>query len=315
MPEQVLAYLDIRPSGVYADLTIGQGGHAELILPRLEPPGRLIGLDRDPAALRASAERLRPWGECLRLVHSRFSHLEAVLDELGVEQLDGVLMDTGVSRDQLLDPARGFSFDSVGLSMKLDPTEPGPDAGQMVNTYTVGQLAHLFAIVGKRREGRQVARAIVAFREGKGPIESTQTLAAAIAAAQTGPGHRGKKRHPATPWLMALRIAANDEVEEIRRGVQAAAHRLRPETGRLVVLTWAGHEHGLVRQEFRSLQHPCICPPALPCACRKTPLLRVLTRRPLAATEEEIHRNPAARTCRLQAAVATSEQEREAAPH
>ena len=310
MPAETLAYLDIRPSGVYVDLTIGPAGHSSLILEQLGPDGFLLGVDRDPQALKMAEARLRPYAGRYRLVLDRFSRLEEILEEQGLPAVDGVLMDTGMSRDQLLDQTRGFSFDSTGLSMKLNPDEPGPDAAEIVNTYSVEELREVFSVVGKGREARRAARAIVAYREGRKTIASTAELAEIIAAAVVTPADRGKKRHPATVWLMAIRIAANDELSEIERGLRAAARSLVPGTGRLVVITWAGHEHGLVRQTLRNLQQPCTCPPALPCVCRERPLMRVLTRKPLAATEAEVHRNPAARTCRLQAAVATTVAER-----
>ena len=311
MPDQVLEFLDICPSGTYADLTLGQAGHAALLLDRLGPQGLLVGLDRDPQALVSAERRLAPWAGRFRLVHDRFSQLEAVLHRLGIGPLHGALIDTGVSRDQLLDTSRGFSFASSGFSMKLDPTEPGPDVAEIVSTYSAEQLMDVFAPVGRWREARRVARAIVAQRRGGPTIESTQALATLIAASVAIPGARGKKRHPATPWLMALRAAVNEEESELTQGLQAVARSLLPGRGRLVVLTWAGHEHGQVRQTLRSLQHPCVCPPALPCRCSRRPWLRVVTRKPLVALEEEIHRNPAVRTCRLQAAVATSGEERQ----
>jgi 16S rRNA (cytosine1402-N4)-methyltransferase len=302
MPRQVLAYLDIRPTGIYADLTTGQAGHAALILDQLGHDGFLLGLDRDPLALQSAARRLAPYAGRFRLVHARFSAVEEVVHNAGIEYLDGALLDTGLSRDQLLDTRRGFSFDSPGFSMKMDPGEPGPDVAEIVNHYSVEQLLEVFAFLGRGREARRVARTIVAFREERQPIESTQQLAAVIAAAVGPARNRGKHRHPATPWLMALRIAVNDELGEISRGLQAVVRVLRPGVGRLVVLTWAGHEHGLVRQTLRGLQRPCTCLPALPCTCGRQPLVQVLTRQPVEPEEEEIHRNPAVRTCRLQAA-------------
>jgi|LSQX01.1.fsa_nt_gb 16S rRNA (cytosine1402-N4)-methyltransferase len=310
MLAETLAYLDIKASGVYVDLTIGPAGHSLRILEQLGPQGFLLGVDRDPEALKLAEQRLRPCAGRFRLLPGRFSDLESLLAEAGISELDGVLMDTGISRDQLLDPARGFSFASSGLSMKLNPAEPGPDAAEIVNTYSVAQLKQVFSIVGKGREAGRAARAIATYREGRKAIESTAELAQIIAAAVARPGSWGKNRHPATPWLMAIRVAANDELAEIEGGLRAAARSLRPGSGRLVVVSWAGHEHGLVRQTLRNLQQPCSCPPALPCTCQQRPLLRVLTRKPLAASEAEIHRNPATRTCRLQAAVATSLEDR-----
>ena len=155
-----------------------------------------------------------------------------------------------------------------------------------------------------------MAARIVSFREGNGPIQTTAELAAVIAAAVSRPG-RGKHRHPAARWLMAIRVAVNDELGELRRALRTATEVLQPAQGRLVVLSWAGHEHRLVRRELRSLQNPCTCPPALPCVCGRQPLLALLTGKPLAPEQEEVSRNPASRSCRLHAARAlgTGQQE------
>ena len=146
-----------------------------------------------------------------------------------------------------------------------------------------------------------MAARIVSFREGNGPIQTTAHLAEVIAAAVSRQT-RGKHRHPAIRWLMAIRVAVNDELGELRRGLRMAVEALQPAQGRLVVLTWAGHEHRLVREELRRLQNPCTCPPALPCSCGKQPLIEILTRKPLYPDEEEVRRNPASRSCRLHAA-------------
>lgn len=302
MPAAVLEYLDIGTDGTYVDMTIGPGGHAELILARLSE-GLLIGIDRDEQVLAVAQQRLARFAGRFRLCHHRYSALAAVLQEAGIEKVDGALIDTGLSRDQLLDPARGFSFDSTApLDMRMDRSQTRT-AYEVVNEYSQEQLYQVLRRADRGREARRLARRIVSFREGSGPIRTTAQLAEIIAARVANSRHRGKQRHPATPWLMAIRIEVNDELQELSSGLQAAVEALQPGTGRLVVLTWAGHEHGLVRRELQALQNPPHSgPPAPPHQEKKEPLVRYLTPKPLYADEAEIRQNPAVRTCRLHAA-------------
>lgn len=308
MPETVIEYLDIRAAGTYVDMTIGPGGHSELILQNA-PDGFLIGIDCDEQALAMARQRLSRFGGRFRLFHRRYSQLAAVLEEAGVDKVDGTLIDTGLSRDQLLDPDRGFSFEStVGLDMRMDRSQTRT-AYEVVNHYSQEKLYQVLQRIGRKREARKVARRIVSLREGSGPIQTTAQLAEIIAAVVASPTRRGKKRHPATPWLMAIRIEVNDELQELKDGLYVAAQALRPATGRLVALTWAGHEHGLVRRELRALENPSTSgPPALPPDRQpKRSLVTYLTPKPLYPDEDEIRRNPAVRTCRLHAAQAVSE--------
>ncbi len=304
MAEAVLEYLDIASGRTYVDMTIGPGGHSQLILQNA-PESFVIGIDRDEQALSMAQQRLAKFAGRFRLFHRRYSQLPQILEEMGIDKVDGILIDTGLSRDQMLDLARGFSFESTeGLDMRMDRSQK-LTAYQVVNEYSARQLQEVLGSIGRRREVRKVANRIVSFREGSGPIRTTAQLAEIIAATIARPSKWGKKRHPATPWLMAIRIEVNNELQELKDGLHVAAEALLPGNGRLVVLTWAGHEHHLVRRELRALQKPSPSePPAHPNAESPQPLIKYLTPKPLYPDEEEIRRNPAVRTCRLHAAQA-----------
>ncbi len=282
MPNQVCAYLDIRPGGTYVDMTVGKSaGHSQLILESCAPDGRLIGIDRDLEALQAAEKVLGRFAGRFELYHARFSRLPEVLAQAGVERVDGVLIDAGVSREQMLDPDR-------------------------VNEYSLEELTRVLRRTGKWRAARRVAAAIVAARQKGGGIHTTAQLAEIIAATVgRGRGRYARRRtHPATPWLMAIRVEVNDELTELQTGLRRAAEVLKPGQGRLVCLSWAGHEHGLVRRTLRELSAPCTCPPAFPCTCGKKPLIRLLTPKGIQPDEAEVARNPSVRSCRLWAAQA-----------
>jgi len=307
MPNQVCAYLDIRPGGTYVDMTVGKSaGHSQLILESCAPDGRLIGIDRDLEALQAAEKVLGRFAGRFELYHARFSRLPEVLAQAGVERVDGVLIDAGVSREQMLDPDRSFSFASTtGLDMRMDRTQP-LTAWHVVNEYSLEELTRVLRRTGKWRAARRVAAAIVAARQKGGGIHTTAQLAEIIAATVgRGRGRYARRRtHPATPWLMAIRVEVNDELTELQTGLRRAAEVLKPGQGRLVCLSWAGHEHGLVRRTLRELSAPCTCPPAFPCTCGKKPLIRLLTPKGIQPDEAEVARNPSVRSCRLWAAQA-----------
>ncbi len=292
---EVLAYLAPRPGAVIVDATVGEGGHAEAILRRIAPAGRLIGLDRDADAIRRAQERLRPFGRNAILSQANFEHLEQALDEAGVGTVDGMLFDIGVSTRQLFEPSRGFSFDRVGpLDMRMDQGQE-MTAADLANTLPEPALADLIYRYGEERASRKIARQIVARR----PLRTTRDLARAVEAAVGG--GRGRL-HPATRTFQALRIATNRETEALERGLPQAIHRLRP-GGRLCVISFHSLEDRIVKQTLARLSRDCTCPPELPeCRCGGRRLVRVLTKKPVTPSPEEVRQNPRARSARLRAA-------------
>jgi 16S rRNA (cytosine1402-N4)-methyltransferase len=292
---EVQTYLAPRPGAVIVDATIGDGGHAEAILRRIAPAGRLIGLDRDADAVRRAEERLRPFGQNVTLFHANFEELEQVLDMAGMRMVDGVLFDIGVSTRQLLDPERGFSFERVGpLDMRMDRTQ-GATAADLVNRLPERELADVIYRYGEERASRKIAREVVARR----PLRTTRDLACAVEAALGG---RRGRLHPATRTFQALRIATNREIEALQSALPQAIRRLRP-GGRLCVIAFHSLEDRIVKQTFAAYSRGCTCPPGLAeCRCGGGKLIRVLTKKPVAASPEEVRRNPRARSARLRAA-------------
>jgi 16S rRNA (cytosine1402-N4)-methyltransferase len=220
LPEEVLALLDPVPGGIYLDGTLGGGGHARLILEASAPDGRLIGLDRDPSALRKAAEVLAPFGDRVVLRHRNFSEAAGVLTELGINGLDGMLLDLGVSSHQLDEASRGFSFrGEAPLDMRMDPTH-GPTAADLVNTAAAEELARIFREYGEERWAGRIARRIVQVRQ-QHPLTTTRQLAELVR--DTVPGGKAPARiHPATRVFQALRIQVNQELEHVSRGIAEA---------------------------------------------------------------------------------------------
>jgi 16S rRNA (cytosine1402-N4)-methyltransferase len=300
--DECLDWLALRPAAVVVDGTLGGGGHSEAILERTAPSGRVIGLDVDPEALAAARERLSRFGERAVLVHASFRELARVLVELEIEAVDGVLLDLGVSSPQLDHPERGFRFGSdtaadVALDMRMDPTR-GATAAEHLRRATQEELADWFHYYGDVRGARRLARRIIETRD-QHPIETAADLLEVIRAAGVG---RGRKHDPATLVFQALRIAVNDELGALREGLEAAIRCLRP-GGRVVVLAYHSAEDRIVKRAFRDAAKGCVCPPRQPvCTCGQKPRLRVLTRRPERPGEDEIERNPRARSACLRAA-------------
>jgi 16S rRNA (cytosine1402-N4)-methyltransferase len=300
--QQSLRWLDVRPDSLIVDATVGGGGHAAAILERSAPAGRLVALDVDEAALAAAAQRLAPFGERARLVHASFRRLRAVLLELGVDAVDGVLMDLGVSSHHLDAPERGFRFaeataSATPLDMRMDASA-GPTAAELLASASAGQLEAWFREYGDLPGARRLARAIVAARE-RAPLRTAGDLRAVIREARVGGGRR---HHPATLAFQALRIATNDELRALQEGLEGAVESLRP-GGRLVVIAYHSAEDRIVKSCFRAEARGCVCPPHAPvCTCGRRPRLLILTRRPLRPDAEETRRNPRARSARLRAA-------------
>jgi 16S rRNA (cytosine1402-N4)-methyltransferase len=293
--EEVLEGLAVRRGGVYLDGTVGLGGHAIAILERYEN-SRVIGLDRDAEALKIAAARMAQFGSRVALFHTDFRCLVEMLDEAGVERVDGILLDLGVSSLQLEDAGRGFSFSQDGpLDMRMD-TDHGVAASQIINTWSRDDLANLFFTYGEEKRSRAIASAIVRDRD-KAPIEGTLHLAELI---RRVPG-MGKVRniHPATRTFQALRIEVNDELEALKQAIPAGVERLVP-GGRFGIISFHSLEDRIVKRAFRELQSPCECPKEFPeCRCGKVSAGRVITRRPVIPGKDEVAANPRSRSAKL----------------
>jgi 16S rRNA (cytosine1402-N4)-methyltransferase len=291
---EVLEGLQIHSGGVYIDGTVGGGGHAVAILERIAPDGRLLGLDRDPQAVARAKKRLADFHESVQIIHAPYTRLEALARQHGFVPADGVLLDLGFSTLQIDDPARGFAFRFDGpLDMRYNPSGDAPTAADLVNTLPEVELADLLWRYGEERHSRRIARAIGRSR----PLETTQQLAEVILAeVGRGPDDR---IHPATRTFQALRIAVNHELEMLEAVLPQAVSVLRP-GGRLAVIAFHSLEDRIVKHFFKREEQDCICPPELPvCRCDHEATLRVLTRKPLRPSDEEVSENPRSRSARL----------------
>lgn len=296
---ETIACLNIRPDGCYVDCTVGGGGHAALILDRLAAHGLLIGLDRDTEALAAAEQKLshKAFSAQYQLIQGNFGDLGALLDRLQRPAVDGILADLGVSSWQLDNPQRGFSYHRDGpLDMRMDP-DAALTAAQIVNNWPAEEIRRILWDFGEERYAGAISRAIVA-RRGAGTFQTTADLAATIAAAMPAAARR-EAQHPARRSFQALRIAVNDELGALARLLEEAPSRLA-DGGRLCVITFHSLEDRLVKQAFRTLEHPCICPRDFPvCRCGRVSAGRVVTRRPIRATEQESAANPRSHSASL----------------
>jgi 16S rRNA (cytosine1402-N4)-methyltransferase len=288
-----------RPGGVYVDGTLGAGGHAAEILKRSSPDGILIGLDQDPAAIERSRANLAVFGDRVIIRHGNYRDLPAVLTALGIEAVDGVLLDLGVSWFHVKTPERGFSFQMDGpLDMRMDTSRP-QTAADLVNGLSRDELTRIIREYGEERRAGAIARAIEKAR-ARGPITRTVRLAEIVSS--VFPPFPPRRLHPATLTFQALRIAVNDELGSLREGLDGIIPRLKP-GGRIAVITFHSLEDRVVKQLFVTSAKGCVCPPKLPvCACGVKPVLKVLTHRPMRPGSEEIAQNPAARSAKLRAA-------------
>ncbi len=299
---QCLELLDAAPGHLVVDATLGDGGHAEAILERIAPDGRLIGLDRDPDALRIAGDRLLRFGARVRLEHASFRELGSVLARLAINEVHGVLFDLGVSSRQLDTPARGFRFGETSaaetpLDMRMDPSA-GPTAAELLARASEEQLATWLREYGELPGAHRLARSLVQRRRSQ-PLCTTADLLAAIAEARVGGGRR---HHPATLVFQALRIAVNDELGALAEGLEAAITALAP-GGRVCVIAYHSLEDRLVKRTFEQERRGCVCPPRLPeCRCGRRPRLERITRRAVTADPAELAQNPRARSARLRAA-------------
>ena len=297
--EEVVAQLQPRSGGLYVDCTVGGGGHAEGILRASAPEGRVIGLDCDDEALAASRERLAAHEGRVQLLHANFAELEETLMSLGVTAVDGLVFDVGVSSRQFDEPSRGFSFQREGpLDMRMNRAA-GPAAADVLREASVAELTRIFRVYGEERRARAIAMRIDRER-ARQPITTTTQLAGLVEQV-LGP-KRGGGIHPATRVFQALRIQVNRELENLQRGLVGAVNVLRS-GGRLAVISFHSLEDRIVKQFFVRLSTGCVCPPQLVgCACGRQEVLRLVTRKPVMSTSEEVERNPRARSAKLRVA-------------
>jgi 16S rRNA (cytosine1402-N4)-methyltransferase len=293
--DAVLSYLALGPGDRVIDGTLGGGGHAAGLLEATAPTGRLLGLDRDPAAVVRARERLTPLSQRVTLLQGSFRELKSIAQRHDFLAVDAVLLDLGVSSEQLASPDRGFSFVKDGpLDMRFD-LQQDLTAADLVNDLTTEQLADILYRYGEERQSRRIAQAIAAAR----PLRTTRQLADIIVQAV---GVRRGRIHPATKSFQALRIATNDELAALEQALPQAVELLRP-GGRVAVISFHSLEDRMVKRFFRREAADCVCPPEQPvCACAHQATVRVITRRPVRPGELEIADNPRARSARLRAA-------------
>lgn len=295
MVDEVLHFLNVQPGGRYVDCTVGTGGHSLAIMEAAEPGGLLLGLDADPAALRVARERLAPYGASVQLVEANFRDVGKICRWYGFVPVHGILFDLGVSLAQLEESERGFSFQrEAPLDMRFSPDQE-LTAADIVNTWDEEEIAGILWRYGEERFSRRIARRIVQSR----PLRTTTELSRIV---EQAVGGARKRIHPATRTFQALRIAVNQELENLETALEEA-HGLLGYNGRLVVITFHSLEDRIVKDFFRRESRACICPPETPvCRCGHKPTLRVLTKTPVTPRPEEIAVNPRSRSAKLRAA-------------
>lgn len=288
--------LNIRPDGIYVDGTMGGGGHSLEIAKRLTT-GRLICIDQDPNAHEAAGKRLAEYKDRITFVRDNFGNIKSILDSLGIEKIDGMLLDIGVSSHQLDEAERGFSYQQdAPLDMRMNPDRPF-SAYDVVNGYDEDELDRVIFTYGEERWARRIAQFIVKEREAK-PIETTGELVDIIKKA-VPKGARKDGPHPAKRTFQAIRIEVNGELEVLQRAIDDVAARLAV-GGRLCIITFHSLEDRIVKEAFRKQENPCICPLQFPvCVCGKKPLGRVITRKPILPSKEELEENPRSRSAKL----------------
>ncbi len=298
--EECLEALAIRPDGTYLDGTLGRGGHSEGIARRLGPGGRLLCIDRDRQAIDEASVRLAPWADRIVFLHGNFADLDDLLRGAGIEQVDGMLFDLGVSSPQLDDPDRGFSYmHDAPLDMRMDRSE-GLTAWTVVNEWPRDELRRILSQYGEERYAPAIAAAIERTRSAA-PIGTTLQLVDVIRSAMPAAALR-EKQHPAKRSFQAIRIAVNDELTAVSRMMRSAIGHLAP-GGRLAVISFHSLEDRIVKTELAAAAKGCDCPPSFPvCVCGKTPLVRLTPRKPILPSPQELTENPRARSAKLRVA-------------
>ncbi|MDO4360999.1 MAG: 16S rRNA (cytosine(1402)-N(4))-methyltransferase RsmH [Eubacteriales bacterium] len=297
--DECIENLAIKPDGIYVDGTLGLGGHSYEIASRLTT-GRLIGIDRDETAIARAGERLAPFAGKITLVHGNFSDTASILDDLGIDAVDGMLFDLGVSSPQLDEAERGFSYmNDAPLDMRMDRSE-GLTAYDVVNDYSADRLNRIFWDYGEERYARRISAAIIAAREKK-PVETTFELVDIIKGALPAAALR-EKQHPAKRCFQAIRIAVNDELGAISALMDTAPDKLKL-GGRLCVISFHSLEDRIVKSGIAARENGCTCPREAPiCTCGFIKTLKSVCRKPILPGADEIERNPRARSAKLRVA-------------
>jgi len=293
---QVVRALLTTPDGIYVDGTAGTGGHSEAVGRALGAKGRLLCLDRDPESLRICRERLSFLGERVALVRGNYAAAHEILRDFGIDAVDGLLLDLGMSSHQLEESGRGFSFArDEPLDMRMDPNN-GMTAEQLINGSSTRELEKILREFGEEKRAKAIAKRIVQKR----PISSSLQLADLIAAAV--PRSRRARKHPATRTFQAIRIAVNNELEVIEQGLYNALASLCP-GGRFLVISFHSLEDRIVKQIFRRESKDCVCPPEqIICNCGHTASIKIITKKPVQASQEEVSNNPRARSAKMRVA-------------
>ena len=297
MLEEVIEGLDIKPNGIYVDGTLGGGGHSYEIAKRLVSGGRLIGIDQDEAAIKAAGARLSGFGDRVTIVRSNYAQIVSVLQSLGIEQVDGILLDLGVSSHQLDNAERGFSYmEDAPLDMRMDRRQE-KTAGDIVNFYSQAELTRIIRDYGEDKFAAKIAAKIIGFRENK-PIETTGELAEIIKSA-IPMKYRLTGGHPAKRTFQAIRIELNRELGVLEESIEGMLDTLS-DGGRMAVITFHSLEDRIVKSAFKKAESPCTCPPDFPiCVCGKKSKGFVASRKPLIPSDEEMERNPRAKSSKL----------------
>lgn len=301
MAKEVIEALEVERGGVFVDCTSGGGGHSLEIAKRLPKGSRLICLDRDDEAIEACTKRLSDYSDRFTIVKSNFMNIASALDSVGVDKIDGVMWDLGVSSHQLDEGERGFSYSKEApLDMRMD-REQAKTAYDVVNLYSAEELTRILRDYGEERFASKIAQNIVATREIK-PIETTTELADIVTNSIPAAVRKKENQNPARRTFQAIRIEVNGELDNIEPSIRAAVERLNP-GGRLAVITFHSLEDRVTKEVFKKLSEGCTCPPEFPiCVCGNKPQIKLLTRKPLLPTKEEEEENPRARSAKLRTA-------------
>ncbi len=297
MLQETIELLHIKPDGIYVDGTLGGGGHSLEIVKRLNQGGRLIGIDQDGDAIEAAGRRLADYSSQVTIVRSNYARMPEVLHNLGIDKVDGILLDLGVSSYQLDNAQRGFTYrENVPLDMRMDQRQT-KTARDIINEYTETELYHMIRDYGEDKFAKNIAKHIVMARNSN-PIETTGQLVDIIR--ESVPAKvRAKGGHPAKKTFQAIRIELNQELDVLKDTLEQMVDLLNNE-GRIAVITFHSLEDRIVKRIFRTCENPCICPPSFPvCTCGRIPKGRVVTRKPVIPSEEEMQENSRSKSAKL----------------